>query len=96
MIVGMSNSPSIYNPVANYERAIEKRNNVLVKMFRAGVISETEYKEAKADKMQVVENRTKAVNESYQVSYAIYSAVIALMEQDGFEFQYLRNVWASN
>lgn len=88
MIVGMSNSPSIYNPVANYERAIEKRNNVLVKMFRAGVISETEYKEAKADKMQVVENRTEAVNESYQVSYAIYSAVIALMEQDGFEFQY--------
>lgn len=88
MIVGMSNSPSRYNPVSDYDAAIKKRNQVLQKMYANGVISKEEMDVAKEDKMQVVENRTEAVNENYQVSYAIYSAVITLMEQDGFEFQY--------
>lgn len=89
MIVGMSNSPSKYNPVANYDLAIEKRNNVLFKMLKNGVISQAEYDEAKADKLLVVEKRTETVNETYQVSYAIYCAVITLMEKDGFQFQYV-------
>lgn len=88
MIVGMSNSPSKYNPVANYDLSIEKRDSVLKKMYKNGVISETEMEEAMADRLLVVEKRTETLNESYQVSYAIYSAVITLMEQNGFEFQY--------
>lgn len=88
MIVGMSNSPSKYNPVANYDLALEKRDSVLKKMCKNGVISEAEMEEAMADRLLVVEKRTETLNESYQVSYAIYSAVITLMEQDGFEFQY--------
>ena len=88
MIVGMSNSPSKYNPVANYDLAIEKRNNVLEKMCANGVITNEEKEEAIADPLLVVEKRTEALNENYQVSYAIYSAVITLMEKDGFEFEY--------
>lgn len=88
MIVGMSNSPSKYNPVANYDLSIEKRDSVLKKMYKNGVISEAEMEEAMEDRLLVVEKRTETLNESYQVSYAIYSAVITLMEQDGFEFQY--------
>ena len=88
MIVGMSNSPSKYNPVANYDLSIEKRNNVLEKMCDNGVITDEEKKEAIADPLLVVEKRTEALNENYQVSYAIYSAVITLMEKDGFEFEY--------
>lgn len=89
MIVGMSNSPSRYNPVANYDLAIEKRDSVLYKMYDRGVITKAEWKQAKADDLRVVSNRAEAVNESYQVSYAIYSAVVTLMEQEGFEFQYV-------
>lgn len=88
MIVGISNSPSKYNPVSNYDLAIKKRNSVLKKMYDNGVISKKEKEEAQEDPLLVVENRTEAVNENYQVSYAIYSAVITLMEQDGFEFKY--------
>lgn len=88
MIVGMSNSPSKYNPVANYDLALEKRDSVLKKMYKNGVISQSEMEEAMADRLLVVEKRTETLNESYQVSYAIYSAVITLMEQNGFEFQY--------
>lgn len=88
MIVGMSNSPSKYNPVANYDLSIEKRNNVLEKMYINGVITNEEKEEAIADPLLVVEKRTEALNENYQVSYAIYSAVITLMEKDGFEFEY--------
>ena len=88
MIVGMSNSPSKYNPVANYDLAIQKRDSVLKKMYKNGVISEAEMNEAMEDPLLVVEKRTETLNESYQVSYAIYSAVLTLMEQNGFEFQY--------
>lgn len=89
MIVAISNSPSKYNPVANYDLAIERRNLVLDKMLENGVINNEEYEIAKADNLLVVEKRTEALNENYQVSYAIYSAVITLMEQDGFEFEYV-------
>lgn len=88
MIVGMSNSPSKYNPVANYDLSIEKRNSVLNKMYDNGVITNEEKEEAIADPLLVVEKRTEALNENYQVSYAIYSAVVTLMEKDGFEFEY--------
>ena len=88
MIVGMSNSPSKYNPVSDYDAAIKKRNHVLEKMYENGVITEEEKNIAKEDKMLIVEKRTEAMQENYQVSYAIYSAVITLMEKDGFEFQY--------
>ena len=88
MIVGMSNSPSKYNPVANYDLAIKKRNSVLNKMYKNGVIKKQELQEAKEDELLVVEKRTESVNETYQVSYAIYSAVITMMEQEGFEFEY--------
>ena len=43
MIVGISNSPSRNNPVANYDLAIQKRNSVLKKMYDNGVISKKEY-----------------------------------------------------
>lgn len=88
MIVGMSNSPSKYNPVANYDLALEKRNSVLTKMHKNGVITKAEMEEAMADQLLVVEKRTETLNENYQVSYAIYSTVLTLMEQNGFEFQY--------
>src|SRR5690606_39247235 len=39
LLVGMLQSPSIYNPVRYPERALLKRNEVLRKLYRAGYFS---------------------------------------------------------
>ncbi len=43
MIAGLPKAPSDYNPVANPERALERRNWILKRMKNLGYISEEEY-----------------------------------------------------
>ena len=47
LIVGITNSPTRYNPYKNPSAALKKRNNVLYAMLDYGAISEDEYKNAK-------------------------------------------------
>lgn len=47
MIAGLPKAPSRYNPLANRERATERRNYVLRRMFESNFISETDYEEAR-------------------------------------------------
>lgn len=49
MIGGLPKAPSSYNPVANPERAIQRRNYVLGRMHELEFISEEEYQQAKAE-----------------------------------------------
>lgn len=42
MLVGMVNKPTRYNPVLNYDRAIERRNFVIRQMCKAGYLSAAE------------------------------------------------------
>src|SRR5690606_556029 len=48
LMIGLVKGPSWYNPRRNPERATERRNLVLAKMHRAGLIDEAEYKRAVA------------------------------------------------
>ena len=43
LIVGITNSPSKYDPIKNPEEAFKKRNNVLYAMYDNGAISKEEY-----------------------------------------------------
>ena len=88
MIVGTSNSPNNYNPVANYELCMQKKERVLGQMLKEGSISEQEYAAAVAERPEVHEISDNIGSESYESSYAVYCAAIKLMEHDGFEFQY--------
>ncbi len=47
MIAGLPKAPSSYNPIANPERALIRRNWILGRMFQLGYIDETLYREAK-------------------------------------------------
>lgn len=47
MIAGLPKAPSAFNPVANPERAISRRNYVLKRMWEVGYISQQEYLDAK-------------------------------------------------
>lgn len=46
MIAGLPKAPSLYNPITNQARAIERRNYVLHRMFELNHISQQDYEDA--------------------------------------------------
>ncbi|MFC7523429.1 penicillin-binding protein 1A [Parapedobacter sp. GCM10030251] len=48
VLIGMLKGTTLYNPIRNPDRSLERRNVVLAQMQKAGFLSETEYNEAKA------------------------------------------------
>lgn len=51
MIAGLPKAPSIFNPLYSYERAINRRNIVLLRMLEEGYITQQQYNEAKHEKI---------------------------------------------
>lgn len=88
ILIGLSNSPTAYNPVANPDAALKKRNEVLDTMYQEGVITAKQYRRGQKAKIDVLQLTEKASSESYMVSYAVHCAALALMEQENFEFRY--------
>ncbi len=88
LLIGISNSPSRYDPVANPENALKKRNEILSLMAKENVITQKEYNAAVKKKIKVLQIAEDGTNESYVTSYAIHCAALALMEKEEFAFQY--------
>lgn len=88
VLVGLSNSPSAYDPVKNPEAALEKRNDVLYSMLEVGYLTQEEYYFSVNQSLSIVQEESEGTNENYQSSYAIHCAALQLMELDGFEFRY--------
>ena len=88
MIVGTSNLPNKYNPVADYELCMQKKERVLRQMLERGSITEDEFETAVAERPEIVRKTDEVESESYPVSYAIYCSAIRLMEKQGFSFRY--------
>lgn len=53
LLAGLLKAPSALDPYNNYDAAIKRRNVVLAKMNELGKISDSEYKEAKAEKIKL-------------------------------------------
>ncbi len=47
LLVGLIRGPSYYNPRSHPQRAVERRNLVLVKMYEVGAITEPEYRRSR-------------------------------------------------
>lgn len=88
LLIGLSNSPSQYDPVKHPEAAIKKRNTVLKTMCDAGLFDESSLKEYQAKPLNIVQEYAEASLENYQTSYAIHCATIELMKNDNFKFEY--------
>ncbi len=88
LLIGLSNSPSRYDPVANPENALKKRNEILETMHEEKVITTKEYNTARKKKIKALQIAEDGTNESYVTSYAIHCAALALMEKEEFKFQY--------
>jgi penicillin-binding protein 1A len=88
ILIGLSNNPSKYNPVLKPDNCIEKRDQVLLKMYNNGAITETEYKESVARPLNIVQYRSPVSKENAMISFAIHSTTLELMKQQNFKFQY--------
>lgn len=88
VLVGLSNSPSQYDPVKHPEAALEKRNSVLDKMNDAGFLDNEKLSIAKSQPLSIVQEQQEGTNENYQSSYAIHCAALELMKNDNFDFKY--------
>ena len=88
VLIGISNSPSAYDPVAHPDASKNKRDDVLKSMNEVGYLSNEDYEKAVSSPLKIVQKETEGTDENYQSSYAIHCAALELMKMDGFEFQY--------
>lgn len=93
ILVGVSNAPSRYNPVSNYDRCIENARGILKTMLSEGVITQEQYDVASSEYDTgidiVMEARETTGSTSYAVTYAVECATLELMRHEGFTFRYL-------
>lgn len=88
VLIGISNSPSAYDPVSHPDASKNKRDDVLKSMNEVGYLSNADYEKAVSSPLKIVQKETEGTDENYQSSYAIHCAALELMKMDGFEFQY--------
>lgn len=88
MLVGLSNAPSTYDPVEHPDAALEKRNEVIENGYANGYLTAEEKEAAIAEPLTIVQASFPENMETYQSSYAVHCAALALMEKEGFPFQY--------
>ena len=88
VLIGISNSPSAYDPVSHPNASKNKRDDVLKSMNEVGYLSNEDYEKAVSYPLKIVQKETEGTDENYQSSYAIHCAALELMKMDGFEFQY--------
>lgn len=71
MIAGLPKAPSKYNPVANPERALERRNWILGRMLQLGYIEQQQYEQAIAEPIQL-----KLYNRKVQEKYPYLAELV--------------------
>ncbi len=89
ILVATSNSPNNYNPVADYELSMEKKNQVLDAMLECGYITQEVCDQARQERPEIVKKSENVSNENYMISYALHCAALEIMKLDGFEFEYV-------
>lgn len=88
VLVGVSNSPTAYDPVRNPEDSRAKRNDVLYSMYQVGCLSKEEYDSFADQPLHIVQEESEGTDERYQSSYAIHCAALELMKLEDFPFRY--------
>ena len=85
-LCGLPNSPTRYDPRVHLDAALARRDRVLKNMYEDGILSESDYQAAVAEKITVED--PKQYYHNYMETFVYWCATRALMEVDGFEFQY--------
>ena len=88
VLVGISNSPSAYDPITHPDASLKKRNEVLKSMLEVDMLSQEEYDKASGQPLRILQEQQEGTDDSYLTSYAIHCAALELMKQEEFPFQY--------
>ncbi len=88
VLVGISNSPSAYDPITHPEASLNKRNEVLKSMREVQMLTQEEYDKAVSKPFRILREQQEGTDDSYLTSYAIHCASLELMKQDAFPFRY--------
>ncbi|MFA5812706.1 MAG: transglycosylase domain-containing protein, partial [bacterium] len=66
---GMIRSPSLYNPISHPDKARERRDFVLSRMFDKGLITKEQYAEAKAEKIVTPNVKARVATAPYFIDF---------------------------
>ena len=84
-IVGITQYPSLYDPIVNPDKNKEKQKLVLQKMYELNYISETEYQEALAEELVFVADGSSGISkQSYFVDQIIEDVLNDLQSEYGY------------
>lgn len=88
-IIGITNNPSVFDPIQNPKSSLKKRNRVLDKMLEVGAITKAEHVEATKQPLGIKVTLNKIDNSVTEpaLSYALHKSTEHLMERNGFVFQ---------
>ena len=89
MMIATSNLPNAYNPVADYDLCLDKRDKVLYSMFEEGYITDEEYHGAIDERPEITQVSENIISNNYLSSYALHCATLKVMELNGFQFKYI-------
>ncbi len=81
LIAGLPQAPSVYNPFNNMDLAIQRRNQVLMRMFKMRYITKDEYEAAKEEKLHLAK-----VPQFYTTNKAPYFCDYVLKELESLGF----------
>lgn len=89
-IIGITNNPSLFDPITKPENSLAKRNRVLGKMLENGAITKAQHDEAVKKPLGIKVTKHGIDNSVTEpaLGYAIHRATEHLMEKEGFVFQY--------
>lgn len=85
-LAGIPKNPSRFDPITKYDTAIERRDFILKQMYANGDISGLEYYAALEEPVVLSTDDQSRYN--YVETFVFYCAARALMEANGFVFQY--------
>ncbi len=85
-LCAIPNNPTIYNPLHHMDNTKSRRNRILDQMYQDGRIGLEEYN--MASNQEITLSLSKVKKNNYVDTYVYYCAIRALMENQGFEFQY--------
>lgn len=91
MIIGLTNNPTLYDPVDNPDVSKKKIDVTLGTLYANKVISKAEYKKAMKEKINIQLtpiNNDIDFSSDYAASYAMHNAAEALAVENGFQLKY--------
>lgn len=85
-LCAIPNNPSLYDPYEHFEDTLARRDSVMEQMVNDGKLSREQYNAARQEEI-VLCPQEEPYND-YVETFAIFCAVRALMEENGFPFCY--------